>query len=252
QSRRFNGSNIIRNAVGQPISSYFGYEIVGFWNSQAEIDAANETARKATNNPSAIYQTDAAVGRYRYNDFGAGIVTPDSRTFLGNANPDFNYGLNIALAYKAFDFSVFFYGVQGNEIWNQVKWWTDFYPSFAGGKSRTALYNSWTPTRTNAKVPIVENAGTFSSNGVPNSYYVEDGSYLRAKNMQIGYTVNQELLKKIGISRLRAYVQAANLFTITKYSGIDPEIGGGPNQFGIDEGAYPTQRQIIFGLNVSF
>ena len=252
QARRFNGSNIIRNAVGQPISSYFGYDIVGFWNTQAEIDAANEVAKKATNNPNANFQTDAAVGRFRYNDFGKGIVTPESRTFLGNANPDFSYGLNVSLSYKAFDFNMFFYGVQGNQIWNQVRWWTDFYPSFAGGKSRTALYDSWTPTRTNAKAPIVENAGTFSSNGVPNSYYVESGSYLRNKNMQIGYTVNADLLKRFGVSRLRAYVQAANLFTITPYSGIDPEIGGGPNQFGIDEGAYPAQRQILFGLNVTF
>jgi hypothetical protein len=252
QSRRFNGSNIIRNAVGQPISSYFGYDIVGFWDTQAEIDAANDQARKATNNPAAIFQTDAAVGRYRYNDFGKGIVTTDSRTFLGNPNPDFSYGLNIALTYKSIDFSMFFYGVQGNQLWNQVKWWTDFYPSFPGGKSKTALYDAWTPTHMNAKVPIVENTSYTSTTNVPNSYYVENGSYLRAKNAQIGYTFQPEMLKKFGMTRLRAYVQAANLFTITKYSGIDPEIGGGPDQFGIDEGAYPTQRQFLFGINVTF
>lgn len=252
QSRRFNGSNIIRNAVGQPISSFFGYDIVGFWNTQAEIDAANEVARKATNNPTAIFQTDAAVGRWRYNDFGKGIVTADSRTFLGNPNPDFSYGLNVGASFKNFDFSIFFYGVYGNELWNQVKWWTDFYPSFPGGKSKTALYDSWRPDHMNAKVPIVENVSFQSTSNVPNSYYVEKGSYLRAKNAQIGYTLNPDLLKRFGVSRVRAYVQAANLFTITKYSGIDPEIGGGPDQFGIDEGAYPTQRQFLFGLNVTF
>jgi TonB-linked SusC/RagA family outer membrane protein len=252
QSRRFNGSNIIRNAVGQPISSFFGYDIVGFWNSQAEIDAANEQARKVTNNPAAVFQTDAAVGRWRYNDFGAGIVTADSRAFLGNPNPDFSYGLNIGLSFKSFDFSIFLYGVQGNELWNQVKWWTDFYPSFAGGKSKTALYDSWRPDHMNAKLPMAETQSYFSTSNVPNSYYVESGSYLRAKNAQIGYTLNPDLLKRFGVSRLRAYIQAANLFTITRYSGIDPEIGGGPDQFGIDEGAYPTQRQFLIGLNVTF
>jgi len=253
QSRRFNGQDIIRNEEGHEMSSYYGYKIVGFWNTQAEIDAANELARKTTGSATAVYQTDAAVGRFRYDDKGAGIVTPDSRQFLGSPNPDFSYGLNLGVAYKAFDLSAFFYGVSGVEIWNQVRWWTDFYPSFAGGKSKTAMYNSWTPENHNAKAPIVENAASFSTNSTPNSYYVEDGSYLRLKNLQIGYTLNHKALDKAGISRLRFYVQAANLFTITKYTGLDPEIGGGDSgSFGVDEGAYPAIKQFLFGLNLSF
>ena len=121
----------------------------------------------------------------------------------------------------------------------------------------------------NAKAPIQENSGSFSTTTVPNSYYVEKGGYLRAKNAQLGYTFPAALLKKVGVQRLRVYVQSANLFTITKYSGLDPEIGttantnnssnGSLNQsisnntsFGIDEGVYPNQRQFLLGLNLSF
>lgn len=253
ESRRFNGSTIIRNEVGHPVSSFYGYKVVGFWNSQAEIDAANEQARKATGNPDAVYQTEAAVGRFRYDDKGAGIVTPESRQFLGNPTPKFNYGLNVGGFWKDLDFNFFFYGVHGNQLWNQVRWWTDFYPSFAGGKSYTALYNSWRPDHMNAKAPIQENAGSFSTNSVPNSYYVENGSYIRLRNVQVGWTFNNPGVAKLGISRLRLYVQGANLFTSTKYTGLDPEIGGGSNTaFGIDEGAYPVVKQFLVGLNVSF
>lgn len=259
-SRRFNGSNIVRNAVGHSISEFYGYKIVGFWQNQAEIDAANAEAQKATNNPAAVYQQDAAVGRFRYADAtGAHQISNDSKVFLGNPSPDFSYGLNLGLTYKNFDFSMFLYGVQGNQIWNNVKWWTDFYGSFPGGaNSKTALYDSWTPTHTNAKVAIQEAGSYFSTQSVPNSYFVENGSYLRCKNMQLGYSFNFASLKKAGISRLRAYVQAANLFTITKYSGIDPEIStnsGNANattDFGIDEGAYANPRQYLFGVQIVF
>src|SRR5690606_28432820 len=159
-----------------------------FWNSQEEIDQANQLVRDQTGNPNAVYQTDAAVGRFRYADLASrtdagelsqhadGRITPDDRTILGNPNPDFSYGINLGVSYKQFDFSVFFYGVQGNQIWNNVKWWTDFYASFQNAKSHTALYNSWHPDRQQAKVAIQENEGSFSTNGVPNSYYVDNGS----------------------------------------------------------------------------
>lgn len=270
EGRRFNGSNIVRNAVGHSIGQFFGYKIDGFWDSQDEINQANQQARERTGNASAIYQTDVAVGRFRYADVnGDGQVTDADRTFLGNPNPKFSYGINLGLNYKNFDFGIFLYGVKGNDIWNNVRWWTDFYTNFAGAKSHTAYYDSWTPDHMNAKAPIQEDKGSFSTNQVPNSYYIEKGSYLRAKNAQIGYTFPASMLKSVGISRLRVYVQSANLFTITKYSGLDPEIGttvntnnssgGSSNQsfatttsFGIDEGVYPNQRQFLLGLNLSF
>ncbi|MCW3466610.1 SusC/RagA family TonB-linked outer membrane protein [Chitinophaga nivalis] len=252
--RRFEGSNIIRNAVGQPVSSFFGYKIIGFWNETAEITAADDAVKKATNNPDAFYQEGAGLGRFRYADVnGDGQITPDDRTFLGNPNPDFSYGINLGVTWKAFDFSIFLYGVQGNEIWNNVRWWRDFYAAFGSAKSKTALYDSWTPERKNAKAPIQEVEGSNSTMNVPNSYMVENGAYLRAKNMQIGYTLPAAWISRLKVQKLRVYVQAANLFTITKYSGIDPEIGGSDiTDFGVDEGAYPNQRQFLVGVNLGF
>ena len=270
EGRRFNGSYIVRNAVGHSIGQFFGYKVDGFWNSQEEINSANNSVRTTPGDSSSVYQSDVAVGRFRYADTnGDGRVNADDRTYLGNPNPKFTYGLNLGANYKGFDFSIFLYGSQGNDVWNNVRWWTDFNASFQGAKSKTALYDSWTPENHNAKAPIQETAGSFSSANVPNSYFVENGSYLRARNAQIGYTFPSDMLKKIKIERLRVYVQAANLFTITKYSGLDPEIGttantnnssgGSLNQsfststsFGIDEGVYPNQRQFLFGLNLTF
>lgn len=249
EGRRFNGATIVRNQVGHPVGSFFGYQIEGFWNSQAEIDAANGRA------PGGTYQTDVKVGRFRYADTnGDGLITAADRTHLGNPSPDFSYGLNLGVKYKAFDASIFLYGVQGNSIWNQVRWWTDFYPSFQGAKSKIALYDSWTPSNQNATAPIQENTGSFSTNNVPNSYYIEDGSYLRAKNAQIGYRLPSDLLSKLKIESARIYLQAANLFTITKYSGPDPEVGQVQNStaFGLDEGTYPNTKQFLIGLNLSF
>ena len=254
EGRRFNGSNIIRNMVGESMSSFFGYQIEGFWNNQAEIDAANAQARTAAGDANVVYQSDVAVGRFRYTDInGDGLITANDRTVLGSPNPDFSYGLNVAATYRNFDFNIFLYGTQGNEIWNQVKWWTDFYGNFAGVKSKTALYDSWMPERTNATAPILETGGSFSTSSVPNSYYVENGSYLRARNAQLGYTLPANLLSKYGVGRLRVYLQGANLFTITKYSGLDPELNAATTTaFGIDEGNYPNMRQYLIGVNVTF
>ncbi len=245
-SSRFSGANIVRNGVGTSIGQFYGYQVVGFWNTQEEINAANAAA-------GGLYQSGIGLGRFKYADTnGDNRITAADRVFLGNPNPDFSYGLNVGLNYKQFDLGFFLFGVQGNEVWNQLKWWHDFYPTFGGAKSKTALYDSWTPERMNAKAPKQELAATFSTSQVPNSYYVEDGSYMRLKNIQLGYTFDAGMLGKYGISALRLYIQGANLFTITKYSGTDPEIPGGNTSFGIDEGIYPSQKQYLFGLNLSF
>ena len=127
--------------------------------------------------------------------------------------------------------------------------------------SKTALYNSWTFNNHNAKAPIQDaiNGSNASTNTVPNSYFVEKGSYLRAKNITLGYTFGGIGLAKAGITRIRAYVQAANLFTITKYSGVDPEISVNTTNtqipatdFGVDEGSYANPRQYLVGLQIGF
>jgi len=248
------GQKFIRNQVGHPVGSFYGYKIAGFWNTADDITKADAAAQQSKNDPAAVYQADEGVGRFRYADVdGDGQITDADRTFIGNPNPDFNYGINLGASYKDFDFSIFFYGVHGNQIWNMVRWWTDFYPSFGGGKSHTALYDSWTPGHMNAKAPIQENAGFASTNGSPSNYYIESGSYFRAKNAMLGYTLPRDLLKKAGIQSMRFYVQVTNIFTVTKYTGPDPEItGNGVTEFGIDEGAYPNSRQYLVGVSLKF
>ena len=102
------------------------------------------------------------------------------------------------------------------------------------------------------KLPIVENSSNFSNQQVPNSYLMENGSYLRLKSLILGYTLPKTVINKIGIDRFRIYAQATNLFTLTKYTGLDPEFIGGDTAFGIDYGNYPNQKQFLFGVNVTF
>lgn len=258
ESRRFNAQNIVRNEVGHEMSSYYGFQVVGFWQSQEEIEQANQNA------PSGTYQTDAAPGRFRYKDVnGDGEITPADRTFLGSPNPNFTSGLNLNLRYNNWSLSMSLYGSQGADVWNQTKWWTDFRSGFTGAKSVEALEDSWKPGQDNsdATVPIQETQRTVSTNQVPNSYFVEDADYLRLRNLQLGYVLPSALVQRVGAERVRIYVQGSNLFTFTNYSNPEPEIGGttdGANDptdvtsFGIDEGAYPTPRQYRVGVNLSF
>lgn len=241
-----------RSQVGHSLGEFYGYQIVGFWNSQAELDAANAAAQKLTGNPDDSFQPDSKVGRFKYKDVnGDGLITNADRTFIGNPNPKVTAGLNLGVTYKNFDASVFLYGSFGNKLWNNVKYWRDFYSSFQTAKSYTALYDSWTPTNHNAKAPIQELDASTSSGATPNSYFVENGTYVRLRNAQIGYTFNIAGLKKAGIQKLRIYASATNLFTLTGYSGIDPELGGSTANFGIDEGTYASPRTFLFGVNFS-
>jgi TonB-linked SusC/RagA family outer membrane protein len=232
--------NLVRNQEGYPVSSFFGYKVIGLFQSAQDV----------ANSPT---QTDAAPGRFKYKDVnGDGQITPADRTFLGSPNPDFTYGLNLGVNYKAFDLSMVFYGSQGNKVLNEVRYMTDFMGTFTGNKSNNLL-NAWTPSNTNTSVPVVESANTFSTSGVANSYLVENGSFLKLKSLIIGYTLAPPVLKRLGMSRLRIYVQSTNLFTITKYTGLDPEVGGSSANFGIDYGNYPNnQRSFIIGVNLSF
>lgn len=233
--------NFVRNQVGHPIGSFFGYKVTGLFKDAADV------AKSPT-------QDAAAPGRFKYADVnGDGKITANDRTFFGNPNPTFSTGISLGASYKNFDISMFLYGSFGNDVINYVRYWTDFYPSFQGVKSRDLLYNSWTPTNLNARTPIAENVSNFSNNAVPNSYYLEKGGYLRCKSLLIGYNVPVSSLKKLGIEKLRIYVQAANLFTITKYTGLDPELPGSSSAFGIDYGNYPNdQKNFNFGVNMSF
>lgn len=229
------------NKVGHPISSFYGYEVIGLFQNASEVEAAAD-------------QEGAAPGRFRYADVdGDGEITSDDRTIFGDPNPDFTLGLNLYVSYKNFELEAFFYGVQGNDIIDYTKWFTDFYSTWPGSALHSrALYNSWTPDRPNATTPILEDASNFSTSGVANSYYMEDGSYFRMRNIQFGYTIPSRVVERWGIDKLKVYVQATNLFTLTDYSGMDPAISGVDTNFGVDYGNYPFVKQFLLGVNLAF
>ncbi len=229
-----------RNMVGHPMSSFFGYQVIGLFQDATEV----------TSSPT---QDGAEAGFFKFADLdGDGAITPTDRTFIGNPNPKFEYGLNLTFTYKNFDLTTFAYGKQGNDIFNWNLWWIDFWPSFQGQKSKALLNDSWTTTNTNTTVPKASNKSNFSTNTQVCSYYIENGSFLRMKNLQIGYAIPQSVLSKVNIKSLRVYIQGVNLFTITKYSGLDPELGGDDRAYGSDTGNYPLVKQYIFGINVAF
>ena len=235
--------NLCRNLEGEAVSAFYGYNVIGlFQDTQEVLDAP--------------VQDGAEPGFFRFEDIYAGAseteatITDMDRQVIGNPNPKFTMGLNLAFNYKGFDLSGFIYASVGNDIYNYNKYWTDFWPSFQGQKSKELFYDSWTTERTGGKIPKASNKSNFSSNTQSVSYYVEDGSYLRLKNLTLGYTIPESVLSKAKIKSLRIYVQAVNLFTVTNYTGLDPELGGDDRSFGIDYGNYPTVKQFNIGLNL--
>lgn len=231
------GGGVVRNVVGQPVSTFYGYKVAGLFQSDAEAAAAG--------------QAGAAPGRFKYEDInGDKVINDRDRTYIGNPNPDFTYGFNTRLFYKNFDLEGLFYGVAGANVLNFTKWYTDFYPSFAGIGKSTRVLNAWTPTNTNTDIPRFENVSNLSTNSELNSYYVENSAYFRLRSLKIGYNLSSNLLRKTGLDRLHFFVQGTNIFTITKYTGTDPAVSGADTNFGVDVGNYPVNRQLIFGFNV--
>ena len=187
---------------------------------------------------------------------GDGVITAADKTIIGNPHPDFTYGFNVNLGYKNWDLAIFGQGTQGNEIFNYLKYWTDF-NTFQGNRSADMLYNSWKKQGDNALLPRL-NSQDGTSQQI-SSYFVEDGSYMRIKNIQLTYTFPTTILSKIKLSSAQIYIQGQNLFTFTKYKGLDPDINlrnsGNDNQdihMGIDEGAFPVAKSYNVGLRLGF
>jgi len=231
-----------RATTGQAYPMFYGLISDGIIQTDAEAAAAPK------------FDTYTTKGHLKYRDLnGDGLITLDKdRTFIGDPHPKFTGGLNIDLGYANFDLNMFFYGSYGNDMINYVSRWID-YGQFVGGLSQDALYNSWTPTNTGARLPMLDGAAHSQE---ASTATIEDGSYLRMKTLRLGYTLPQNILDKVKMKSVRVYVQATNLFTLTKYRGLDPEINTVTNdsstgmQMGIDQGSWPTPRQITIGLTV--
>lgn len=232
-----------RAEVGQPVGSFYGYQTDGYFNSQAEADASN--------------QSGAAPGRIKFVDRnGDGLINDDDQGDIGNAQPDFTLGFNLGFNYKKWDFNAFFFASVGNEIYNYNKLF-DVFAFFNTNVRQNRLTDSWSPSNPdpNALYPINDINDIFSNR--PSDFYVEDASYLRARTIQLGYTIDT-----ISNLKLRLYVQADNLFTVTSYTGLDPapssfginngSTGSGDLWNGYDLGNYPVERKFMFGINAQF
>jgi TonB-linked SusC/RagA family outer membrane protein len=225
------------NILGHPYGSFYGYVADGIFKTQDEVD-------------NHVIQEGKAIGRIRYKNVyeedGKNEINSMDQTWIGNPYPDFFYGLNINLEYKNFDLSVFFQGVQGIDIVNSVKYQTDFWSvdDVNSNKGRRLL-NAFHPvTNPNSTIPMPQSTNT-NDEGRFSTYYVEDGSYMKLRNMQLGYTLPSRLTEKIKIDKLRFYISGQNLFTVhpKDYTGVDPENSG----FG-----YPIPTTYTFGLNINF
>ncbi len=229
--------------AGKPLNTFYGYVVEGIFNTPAEV------ASWPKFNPNlAGVDVYSMPGVFKYKDVNQdGKITPLDRTFLGDGYPDLSYGLNLDLKYKAWDMTTFVQGVTGRNIVNNAKRGILFVRS-DGNYLKSRLYESWTPERyaSGAKITLPITINNDANMSLPNSFFVEDGDYLRMKNVQLGYTVPATALSKVKMQGLRVYLQATNLFTATKYSGMDVEV----NETGIDGSVYPTPRIIVFGFNM--
>ncbi|WP_343328418.1 TonB-dependent receptor [Polaribacter staleyi] len=236
--------DISRTEAGRPIASFYGLQAIGIFQNQKEID---DNASLSGNLP----------GDVRYKDIsGDGIINDDDRTFIGSPLPDFTYGINVDMTYKQFDMTMFFQGVQGNDIFNATAYLLE---GKLDSNLTTYYLGRWTGEGTSNSIPRATFAG-FANNTKQSSMLIEDGSYLRLKNIQIGYNFTKDVLSKTFISKARIYVAAQNLFTITDYRGLDPELGVDETQsgtrtsldLGIDRGRYPSTRTVSLGLDINF
>ena len=230
------GDKVISN-VGLPLYTFWGYKYLGVYKSddEAEQNLPGYT-KKGTPNP---YK----AGDAKFADLnGDGIIDDNDKTDLGNSFPKLTYGLNIGAEWKGLDLSMFFQGVAGNKIYNALRIRTE--GTGVESALSTDMVNVWSQTNPNGNIP---NPTGNSDNFETSSRFIENGSYLRLKNLQLGYTFPKSVISSLGISKLRVYTQMSNVFTITKYKGYDPEVGSG-----VDYGNYPQARTFLMGLNLTF
>jgi len=231
-----------RTEVGHSIREFYGYVTDGIFQNQSEIDAHAK-------------QPNAKPGDIRFKDLdNNGVINSDDRTFIGNPYPDLFFGLNATITYKSFDFSMLWQGQYGNEIYNATAFWlTNSGYTYNKGKD---ILDRWTGEGTSTQEPRLTTIDA-NQNARGSDRYIEDGSYLRLKILQLGYTLPVSVTQKLNLKSVRFFISGTNLLTFTNYTGYDPEVGAaramlGDRTVGFDEVTYPQNKSFIVGLNVTF
>ncbi len=253
----YGGGTITRTEAGYPIQGFYGYVVDGIFQSDAEVHALDpDPANKV------FYQSEnTKAGDLKFKDLdGNGIIDDNDRTYIGNYLPDFSYGLNLNGSYKGFTLSLLLQGVQGNDIYNGTKVLTQGMARLFNADK--AVLDAWTPQNTNTDIPRAVN-GDPNQNSRTSDRFVEDGSYLRVKNLTLNYSLPKQIISSVfkeAVTGINIYATAQNLITITNYTGYDPEIGASNNYSGtnarllqgVDFGFYPQPRTLLIGLNLTF
>jgi len=230
---------ITRYEVGSAYNEFYGYQTNGIFQNQADINNYKNAA-------GTVIQPGAVPGDFRWTDLnGDGTINESDRKYLGNPLPNFTYGLTINLAYKEWDLMAFGQGAAANKIFQGLR-----RLDLGNANWQTAALDRWTgegSTNTYPRLSTSDNNQNFTR---MSNFYLQDGDYFRIKIIQLGYSLPSDIIKKVGLSKTRLYVTTENLFTFTKYTGFDPEIGGDVS--GIDRGYYPQAKSFMLGVNLSF
>lgn len=230
---------VTRTQVGHSYNEFYGYKTAGIFQNQAEINAY-------TNASGGLIQPNAKPGDFRWIDNnGDGSISDADKQFLGTSIPKYTFGLTLNLDYKGFDFMTFVQGAAGSKIFQGLR-----RLDILNANYQTEALGRWTGEGTSNDYPRLANNDSNGNFSKMSDFYLESGDYARLKIVQVGYTLPVDLSSKIGADRIRFYLTGENLYTITKYTGYDPEIGG--QVFGVDRGVYPQARTFMFGANVQF
>ncbi len=231
--------SVTRTQAGESYNSFYGYQTAGIFQTQAEVNAY-------TNSTGGLIQPSALPGDFRWVDNnGDGKITDLDKAFLGNSIPKYTFGLTLNFEYKSFDMMAFLSGAAGNKVFQGLR-----RLDISNANWQTDAMTRWTGEGTSNDYPRLTSSDLNSNFAYMSNFYLEKGDYLRLKVFQLGYTLPTDLVNKIDASKVRFYLSAENLFTMTKYTGYDPEIGGGV--FGIDKGVYPQARSFMLGVQLQF
>jgi len=235
------GVPVTRTEVGMPIGQFYGFVVKGIFQEPNDVTEAP------------FQSIDTRAGDIQFEDLNNdGIINADDQTFIGNPLPDFTANISNRISYRGFDFNVLFQGVFGNDILNMVRRRTESFEGF--GNQSTVILDRYTPANPSSTVPRAIAADPNGNTRI-STRFIEDGSFIRLRNLQLGYTLPSAVTDRLRMSNLRFYVSGQNLVTITDYTGFDPEVGSfnqNPLINNVDNGRYPISRAITVGLNANF